>query len=299
MNLTNIPVVPAKTIIQTIPGQSHSRWPYYNMNIYRGCSHDCIYCDSRSSCFQVDDFSTVRIKEDALEKIRNELRRKVRVGIISTGAMSDPYNPIEETLNLSRNALELINAYGFGAAITTKSALIARDADVLSDIKKNAPVRIMFSICSSDDDVCTRIEPHVSNATQRFSAMATLSDAGIFCGVWLNPMLPYITDNEANIIKSVRMVKSAGGKFIHTFMGMTLRPGSREYYYEQLDAHFPGLKEKYIKQYGFIKHLTSPNARKLWTVFNNECEKQGLLTDFRAIDSYNFSQYKERQMTLF
>ena len=295
----NIRTIPAKSII--FRNGSPDEWfgLNYNMNIYRGCSHGCIYCDSRSDCFRVADFDTVRVKENALQIIRDELRRKVKTGVVGTGAMSDPYNPLEENLKLTRNSLELINAFGFGAGLTTKSSLIARDTDVLQDIKSHSPVIAKFSISTACDELCKKIEPNVSGSTERFEAMHKLSSHGIFCGVLIVPLLPFVNDNEENIITILRMAKEAGASFVYTYMGMTLRIGSREYYYENLDKIIPGVKEMYMKRFGTRYNCVSPNSKKLWTVFTKECERLGLMYDMKAIIHGYKTGYESRQLTLF
>ncbi|MCL2839201.1 MAG: radical SAM protein [Defluviitaleaceae bacterium] len=269
----------------------------FNMNIYRGCSHGCIYCDSRSDCYHVTNFDIVKPKENALEIIRDDLRRKVKTGVIGTGAMSDPYNPLEKDLKLTRNALELINAFGFGASLTTKSAGIARDADILQDIKSHSPTIIKFSITTADDDLCKKLEPHTSITSERFTALQTLAHHDIFCGVLIIPMLPFVTDTEENIIRILRMAKDSGAKFVYTYMGMTLRKGSREYFYNQLNTIFPDVKEKYEKRYGIRYSCNSPRAKKLWSVFTSECEKLGLLYDMKAIIHHYKAGY-DRQLQL-
>ena len=297
--MENIPTVPAKNII--FKTQTPDQWfgVDYNMNIYRGCSHGCIYCDSRSDCFRNVDFGTVKIKEDALQTVRNDLRRKVKKGVIGTGAMSDPYNPLEQRLLLTRNSLELMNAYGFGVSVATKSPLIARDADIFSDIQSHSPTIVKFSIIAADDALCKTIEPNVPPASERFAAMGTLADQGIFCGVLMVPVLPYVTDNEENIVKTLRMAKEAGAKFVYTYMGMTLRQGSREYYYNRLDNSFPGVKEQYIKRYGNRYNVPSPKYKKLWNVLTAECERLSLLYDMRAIIQHYKAGYSDGQQMLF
>ncbi|MCL2406449.1 MAG: radical SAM protein [Defluviitaleaceae bacterium] len=297
MNTKDIQTIPAKSIIYKT--QSPSAWfgVDYNMNIYRGCPHGCIYCDSRSDCFQNKDFNTVTVKENALRIIRDDLKRKVKTGVVGTGAMSDPYNPVERELRLTRNSLELLNAFGFGASIVTKSSLITRDIDVLQDIQTHSPTIVKLSITTADDNLSRQLEPCASVTSERFEALHTLSESGVFCGVFIIPMLPYITDSADNLVQLLRMAKNAGAKFVYTYMGMTLRPGSREYYYEHLDKILPGTKEKYIKRYGLRKHCQSPNSKKLWGVLAEECERLGLLYDMKAITFYYKSVYANRQLT--
>jgi len=287
--------ITAKTIIRSNGSPDSWFGEDYNMNIYRGCSHGCIYCDSRSDCFHNHDFDTVKIKENALEIIRNELRRKVKTGVIGNGAMSDPYNPLEETEKLTRNSLELVNAFGFGVSLVTKSDLITRDVDVLMDIKEHSPVIAKFSFSTANDDLCKKIEPYVVPSSKRFEAMKTLSSHGIFCGTMLLPLLPYITDTDENIIKICQMTKEAGGRFIYTYMGMTLRQGSREYFFNKLD---PDVKEKYIKRFGTRYNCISPRSKKLWDIFINECERLGLLYDMKAIIHGYKTGYENKQLTL-
>ena len=287
----DIETIPAKTIVT----RTKSRGWFgvdYNMNIYRGCSHGCIYCDSRSDCYQIFDFDRVRVKENALQIIRDDLCRKVKPGVIATGSMSDPYNILESKLLLTRNALELISAYGFGAAIATKSDLVARDIDVLREISQTSPVIVKMSVTAGDDELARKIEPNVSVTSERFLAISKLAQAGIYCGVLLGPVLPFITDSEDNILRVLRMSKEAGAKFVHTFMGMTLRSGNREYYYNRLKENFDGIAQKHEYKYGRQYINSPPNSRKLWKVFADECMRLGLIYDMAAITNSYKSGYK-------
>ena len=297
--MQHVPTVPAKSIVYRTKSPSSWFGLDYNMNIYRGCSHGCIYCDSRSDCYKNPDFDIVKVKDNALQIVRDDLRRKVKTGVVASGAMSDPYNPLEETMKLTRNSLELINAFNFGASLCTKSALIERDIDVLKDIQTHSPVIVKLSITTSDDDLCKIIEPNVSPSSGRFRALQALADNGIFCGILMIPILPYINDSEQNLMNTLRLAKEAGAKFVYTYMGMTLRSGNREYYYAYLDKYFPGEKEKYMKRYGFRYNLPSPNYKKLWNIYTTECERLGLLYDMKAIIHGYKSGYKDRQLMLF
>ena len=268
--------VPAKTIITRTKG---SRWfgTDYNMNIYRGCAHGCIYCDSRSECYHVDDFGTVRAKEDALRVIRDDLRRKVRRGVIGTGAMSDPYNPFEKELLLTRHALELVSAYEFGACIATKSDLIVRDIDVLKEIKSHSPVIAQITVTCADDALAAKLEPFAPSPSRRFAALRSLSEAGIFCGVLLMPVLPWIEDSDDNIARIVQSASDAGARFVYPGFGVTLRDRQREYFYGQLDRHFPGLRQKYEERFGPRYGCSSPRAAALRKVFEAQCDDLGVL----------------------
>jgi DNA repair photolyase len=296
--METIPYIQAKSIVHN--NKSPDSWfgLDYNMNIYRGCTHGCIYCDSRSDCYRNVDFDTIKVKEDALRIIRDDLRRKVKTGVVGSGAMSDPYNPLERDLKLTRNALELINAFEFGASLCTKSALIARDADVLRDIAAHSPVIAKITVTAADDELCKVIEPNVSVTSERFQALRVLAENGIFCGVLMIPILPYITDTEENVINIVRMAKDAGARFVYTYMGMTLPQGNREYFYEQLDKSNPGVKEKYIKRFDLRYNCSSQNAKKLWDVFAAECERLELLHSMKAITRRYKAGY-DKQLSFF
>ena len=270
----------------------------WNMNLYRGCSHGCIYCDSRSLCYHLDRFDTIRPKANALHLLEKELVAKRRPGVITMGAMSDPYNPLEEKLRLTHGALELMLRHGFGAAFTTKSALCARDAELLARINQHAPVSARITITCADDDLCQRIEPNVSPSSERFAALRTLADHGVHAGVWLNPVLPFITDTEENILGVVRKAAQAGAKFVVCFFGMTLRSGNREYYFNALEEGFPGVRAKYLTTFGNAYECISPNAHRLYELFTAECERLGLAWRFADINQ-GMMHRQPKQISLF
>jgi len=270
----------------------------WNMNLYRGCSHGCIYCDSRSLCYHLDRFDTIRPKANALHLLEKELAAKRRPGVITMGAMSDPYNPLEEKLRLTHGALELMLRHGFGAAFTTKSALCARDAELLARINQHAPVSARITITCADDDLCQRIEPNVSPSSERFAALRTLADHGVHAGVWLNPVLPFITDTEENILGVVRKAAQAGAKFVVCFFGMTLRSGNREYYFNALEEGFPGVRAKYLTTFGNAYECISPNAHRLYELFTAECERLGLAWRFADINQ-GMMHRQPKQISLF
>lgn len=290
--------IPAKTIL----GRTKGGWfgTDYMMNLYRGCCHGCIYCDSRSDCYGIDDFDRVRAKENALAILRDELRRKVRTGVVGTGSMSDPYNPFEETELLTRHALELINAYGFGAVVLSKSALIARDADILLEIAEHSPVLAKMTVTTCDDELCRLIEPNVSVSSERFSAIAEMSGKGIFTGITLMPVLPFIEDTEENIIGIVKNAHECGARFIYPAFGMTLRGRQREHYLSQLEKIFPekGLRRKYESYFGENYGCTSPSVKKLWARFVSECERYGILYKMEDICAAYKSGY-DTQLSFF
>ncbi|MCM1523045.1 MAG: radical SAM protein [Ruminococcus sp.] len=290
--------VKAKTILQKTKS---TEWfgTDYNMNLYRGCCHGCIYCDSRSKCYGIEDFGKVRGKEDCLKILRDELKRKVRTGVIGTGAMSDPYNPYERTELLTRHSLELINAYEFGCAILSKSALIARDIDLFLAIKEHSPMICKMTVTAADDNISRIAEPNVSPSSERFDALSRLSGAGLFTGIVMMPILPFIEDSAENILGTVRMGHEAGIKFIYADFGMTLREGNREYFYEKLDESFPGLREKYTARYGGAYECACSNAAALRRSFAAECERFGILYKMRDIVAASRTGYKNSQLSFF
>lgn len=254
----------------------------YTMNIYRGCSHGCIYCFARSSYYKIHDFDCVKAKKDALKIIRNDLQRKVKTGVIITGGMSDPYNPQEKELMLTRNSLELINAFSFGICILTKNNLVIRDIDVLKDIQEHFPVNVSFTITCSDDDICKKIEPFVATSSERFEAISRLAKNGVVTGVLLDPILPYITDTEANVRDMVKKAKYYGANYIYASTGVTMEGIQRDYFYQEAEKIYPGISEKYRKRFKEYYHCRSPLAKKLWYAFADECEKQNIIYDMRA-----------------
>lgn len=292
--------IPAKTILQK---NKSTDWfgSDYNMNVYRGCSHGCIYCDSRSDCYRVDNFEQVRAKENCLQILRDELRRKVRTGIVGTGAMSDPYNPFEATEQLTRHALELIDAYEFGAAVLTKSPLIERDTDILCSIAEHSPVLCQVTVTAADDSLSRLVEPNVSVTSERLNALAKMSENGLFTGVVMTPILPFIEDNEDNILRVLKMAKECGARSVYPMFGVTIRAGQREYFYSKLEENFSGhgLAEKYEKTYGDRYICTSPHAKRLWKIFTEECKRLGLIYDMSEIIAAYKLGYGDSQLTFF
>ncbi|SBW06934.1 Radical SAM domain protein [uncultured Eubacteriales bacterium] len=273
----------------------------HTMNIYKGCCHGCIYCDSRSECYGVEDFDTVRAKENALTIIRDDLQRKVRSGIIGTGAMSDPYNPFEKELLLTRHALELIDAYQFGVAIATKSDLITRDIDILQSIKSHSPVICKLTVTTTDDVLAAKVEPRAPSSTRRLAAIKALSGAGLFAGVLLMPTLPFLEDSVENVISVVEAAADAGARFIYPAFGMTLRQNQREYFLSELERCFPGegLRARYERQYGAYYQCISPNAKILWAAFTKRCGELGLLYEMKHITSAYQCGYRDLQLSFF
>ena len=272
----------------------------YKINLYRGCPHGCIYCDSRSNCYHIDNFDIPKGKENARLLLEQELFKKKEKGVIGIGSMSDTYNPQEKQYEQTRDALKLISKYHFGVSIDTKSNLILRDIDLLKEINKNNNVIVKFTITTPKDELSKIIEPHVCVSSKRFSAIKTLTDNGIFTGIMMNPVLPFITDKEEDIKELVRLAHESGAKFIHSYMGLTLRENQRDYYYNQLDKNFKGLKEKYQNYYGERYNCIVPNYKKLYKVFTDECDKYGILYNMKDIIKAYKKEIKENeQISLF
>lgn len=293
--------VPAKTIVTKTKSSADWFGIDYNMNIYRGCCHGCIYCDSRSDCYGIDQFDKVRVKEDALRIIRDELRRKVKKGVVGTGAMSDPYNPFEKESELTRHALELIDAFGFGAAVATKSALLKRDMDVLLGIKEHSPVICKVTVTTTDNHLAKKIEPHVSLPSERLELIEALRKNDIFTGILMMPLLPFLEDNEENIRSIVNAAHETGANFIYPSFGVTLRNNQREWFFDRLKEQFPeqDLVASYIKRYGNSYGCTSPHVKKLLAVFTKECERFGILYKMPDIIHSYKKNYQMTQLSLF
>ena len=292
--------IKAKTILTKVKYGNEWYGIDYNMNLYKGCSHRCIYCDSRSDCYHIDNFDIVRGKENALSILEQELSKKREKGVIGIGSMSDTYNPLEKEYEQTRVALKLISKYSFGVSIDTKSDLILRDLDLLKKINEKNNVIVKFTITTPSDELSKIIEPNVCVSSKRLQAIKKLSDNGIFVGIMMNPVLPFITDNEEDIKKLVKLAHENGAKFIHTFMGMTLRENQRNYYFDKLNEHFDGLKEKYIKYYGNRYNCVVPNYKKLYKLFADECDKYGILYNMNdIIKAYKKESKSNEQITLF
>lgn len=257
------------------------------MNLYRGCTHGCIYCDSRSKIYGMGHkFEDIEVKQNSLELLKKELKKRPK-SMIGTGAMTDPYIPLEKHLGYVRKSLELIYKYGFGFTCITKSDLILRDLELLKKINEKSRVVIQMTLTTADDELCSILEPNVCPTSRRVEVLKILKEAEIPTIVWLCPILPYINDTEDNInsIIDFCIESNVKGILCHE-MGLTLREGNREYFYSKLDEHFEGLKEKYIRQYGDSYSIPSPNNRKLMDIFKKRTSEEGILNSFNEIFPY-------------
>lgn len=271
------------------------------MNIYRGCSHGCIYCDARSECYQMNHmFEDIEVKINAPQLLETALKSKRRLCMIGTGAMSDPYCAPERELKLTRRCLELIAQYGFGATVHTKSDLVMRDIDLLEEINDSAKSIVQMTLTTADESLCRIVEPNVCSTARRAEVLMEMKKRKIPTVMWLTPILPFINDTESNIRQLVQIGAEVGVQGIITFgIGLTLRKGDREYFYSALDKHFPGLKQRYIRTFGERYEIPSPNSERLWAVFISECERYGVEFRQERIFQYMKDFPEPQQITLF
>lgn len=273
------------------------------MNIFRGCTHGCIYCDSRSKCYQINhDFEDIEVKSNAPELLESILRRKRNKCMIGTGAMCDPYIPLENELRHTRKCVEIIEKYGFGLAIQTKSNGILRDLDLFKSINRKAKCIVQITMTTYDDNLCKIIEPGVCTTKERFRVLEIIRDEGISTVVWLCPLLPFINDTKDNLLGILDYcVKAKVYGIIMFSMGLTLREGNREYFYQKLDEHFPGLSGMYRQKYGNSYEIKSDNSDMLTRIFKETCETNGIVYNNEEIFKYMhiFPDYNAEQISLF
>lgn len=272
------------------------------LNLFRGCTHGCIYCDSRSECYQINHkFEDIEVKANALEIFERELQRRRNPCMIGTGAMTDPYIQLEPRLKITRGALELIDKYEFGVAIQTKSSRILRDFDLLKSINQKTKAVVEMTLTTYDEGLCKILEPHVSTTKERFETLLKFKEAGVPTVVWLSPILPFINDSEENLRGILDYCIQAGVKGILCFgFGVTMRAGNREYFYQQLDRHFPGIKKKYIYAFGENYVCNSPNNDQLMEIFIETCQKHGILWKTDEVFGYLHEfEDKREQLSLF
>lgn len=269
--------------------------PQNGMNLYRGCTHGCIYCDSRSKCYRMNhDFEDIEIKARAEDILEHTLKRKRTKSMISTGSMTDPYVPIEEELQITRRCLNQIERFDFGLVIQTKSNLIMRDIDILEKINKKTKCVVAMTLTTYDEELCKVIEPGVCTTKERFEVLMAMKEKGIPTIVWISPILPFINDTEENIRGLLDYCVKAGVYGIMYFgAGLTLRDGNREYFYEQLDKKFPGMKEKYIETYGDAYEVNSPNNQELTRIVTDTCKEHGIVYDREELFRY-MREYKNK-----
>ena len=292
--MTKVTESEAKTLL------SHTKQPdpwfglKYNMNLYRGCQHRCVYCDSRSECYQIENFDgEVLVKVNAIDLLRDELSRKRVKGVIGLGSMNDPFMPLEREINLAGRALEVIAEFGFPVHIITKSDLVLKDVETLREISR-VYASVSFTITTADDELAAKVEPLAPRPSARLAAMRILADHGIQTGVTMMPILPFIEDNEENIAGIIEGAAASGASYIIPWMGMTMRDRQRAYYYRQLDRHFPGLRERYTQTHGDRYSCDVPEAARLYRQMEALCKQCGLSTQMPL-----YEPQLVQQLTLF
>ena len=292
--------IQARTLLTRVRGPDDWFGLYYTMNLYRGCQHQCIYCDTRSETYQIENFDhDILIKANAIEVLRRELAGKRIIGTIGTGSMNDPYMPLETEVRLTRRALETIAEAGFPVHVITKSDLVLRDLDLLEMICEKTYATVTFTITTAEDVLSRTLEPGAPTSSKRFAALRTLGLRGIPAGIALMPVLPFIEDNEENIRQIVNLAAGNGAKYILPAFGMTLRDRQRDYYYARLDKHFPGLRLRYEKSFGERYSAPARNAPRLEELFRDLCTGYGMATKVAVFTTRKRAEEENIQPRLF
>lgn len=273
--------IEAKTLLSSSKEQGTYFGTQYTANLYRGCQHGCIYCDSRSSCYQIENFDgEVQVKVNAIELLRKELAGKRSKGTVSLGGMNDPYGPVERVYGLTRKALAVLAEFGFPVHVITKSDLVIRDVDLLREIGRTYSA-VSFTITTADDALARRTEPRAPSPTRRFAAMAELAKQGVYTGVTMHPVLPFLNDTPEGIVEIMQKTKHAGGQYVMPYFGVTLREGNRGHFYRELDERFPMARFRYEKTFGDSYECMSPRWSELLEVHRSTCEELGLVSEMR------------------
>lgn len=292
--------IQTKTLLTRVKEPDYWFGLYYNMNLYRGCQHQCIYCDSRSECYQIENFDhDILIKANAIEVLRRELAGKRIIGTIGTGSMNDPYMPLETEKRLTRRALETIAEAGFPVHVITKSDLVLRDLDLLELICEKTYATVTFTVTTAEDAMSRMLEPGAPISSRRFAALGTLRLRGIPAGIALMPVLPFIEDNEENIRQIVNLAAENGAKYILPTFGMTLRDRQRDYYYAKLDKHFPGLRPRYEKSFGERYSAPAQGAARLGKLFTDLCQEYGIAVKIPIFTPRKRAEKESNQPRLF
>lgn len=270
--------------------------PQNGMNLYRGCTHGCIYCDARSVCYNIDhEFEDIEVKKNALDLLENTLKRKRNKCMIGSGSMCDPYIHLEDNLQYTRKSLEIIERYGFGATLLTKSNRILRDLELIKKIHEKTKCVVQITLTTYDEELCKIVEPNVSTTKERFEVLKVMRDNNIPTVVWLGPILPFINDTEDNLRGILNYCIEAKVHGIVCFgMGLTLREGNREYFYKKLNEHFPGLAVKYHEKYGYAYEIGCENSNELMKIFRAECKKHNILCDMKEVFQY-LHRFEDKQ----
>ncbi|UCF10798.1 MAG: radical SAM protein [Candidatus Bipolaricaulota bacterium] len=276
--MSAVRVIRARTLLHRVPGPDPWFGLDYGFNLYRGCAHRCIYCDSRSACYGIDAFDhEVLVKENAIELLERELATKRRRGIVGTGSMNDPYQPVERETRLARRALSTLARYGFGVHVITKSDLVVRDVDLLKRLGRDRAV-VSVTITTVDDALAALLEPHAPAPSRRLSALRNLAGEGIETRVTMMPVLPFLEDKEENVLAVVDAAASVGVQTIIAWFGVTLRDRQRAFFFRQLDRRFPGVRAEYVRRFGARYECLCDNAAALREAFERACADRGIAT---------------------
>lgn len=273
--------ITARTLLNPVPQPETWFGLKYNMNLYRGCQHQCIYCDSRSLCYGIRDFSRIQVKQNAIDLLERELSRKRVRGVIGTGSMNDPYMPVEKTCEQTGRALDLIGSWRFSVHVITKSSLVLRDVERLQRISR-VFAAVTFTVTTADDELAGLLEPGASRPSARYHAMTELSRAGILTGLALMPVLPFLEDSKENLDAVLQRAADAGASYVIPAVGVTMRDRQRDYYYDKLDEHFPGLRERYERSFGDRMYCAPERASELEHFIRERCTQLGLAARFPA-----------------
>ena len=285
-----------KKLVYSVKGGQSWFGITHNLNIYRGCNQNCIYCDSRSSCYQINNFDTIKVKQEADFLVDLELSTKRKKGILGLGGMSDPYNVHENTLKYTRNILKSIDKYGFGVTIITKSTLIERDIDILTNINNHSPVCVCLTITTANDKLQARIERNVPSSSLRFDSIKSLTNNGVYAGITLMPLLPFINDTVKNIEEIVEKAHLSGARFIYASFGVTLRDNQRQHFFKKIG---PELTKRYVQTYGEAYMCASLNHKLLQNKFETLCDKYGIVYRMKDIIQGMSDNVKSEQVSLF
>jgi len=229
----------------------------YGMNLYRGCQHNCVYCDGRSEKYQVEgEFGEeVIVKINAIELLRRELdiRRKrapFKLGYVGVGGgVGDSYQPVEKKYELTRKTLYILYEKKFPVHVLTKSTLVKRDIDIIKKINSQNRAIVSMSFSSADDKISSVFEPGVPCPSERLETIRFFKNEGIACGMYLMPVIPFITDSPKQIENTVKKAKESGVDFI-IFSGMTLKDGrQKDYFINTLQKSYPDLIVEYNNIY--------------------------------------------------
>jgi len=288
-----------------------------SLNPYRGCEHGCIYCYARPTheylgfSAGLDFESRILVKEDAPELLRRELAAPGwKPQVLALSGVTDPYQPVERELELTRRCLEVLAGARNPVVVVTKSALVARDADLLGELARHDAALVLLSIAHLDGDLARRLEPRASHPRERLKAMRKLADAGVPVGILMAPVIPALT--EPQIPALARAAAEAGARWArYTVLRL---PGAVAGLFEDwLEEHFPDRKEKVLARIRELRggRLNDPRfghrfraqgvfGEQISALFHASCRREGLQTEGHTnLSTRAFLRPGGHQMSLF